>query len=159
MTPQTLGLGMGAVQGVGNIAAGFGGNAAAKYNARVAGMQADQAREVGAEEGDSILRQGKTLVGKQRAAAASDGVDVNRGSPLRAVLDTILTSHQEAQAATLRGETKAWGLEAEATNQKWMGKQTLLGGFAKGLSSVGFGAGRIALARRLENDPYYGYNQ
>lgn len=148
ITPETLGMTMGGFRAIGDVTAGIGGYQAAGYNARIARMQAEVARQVAADEAESALAAGERLVGTQRAVAAASGVDVNAGSPMLAVLDTITASHEEAKRARLRGEYKAWGLESEARLQKWQGKQTLLGGFLGGPMDVLGSVGRSQLLKK-----------
>lgn len=98
---------------------------AAEFNALVSEQNAENAEYAAAskqEQGKTGSRkhQQKTalLVGQQKAAYGASGVDVNYGTPVEIMAETVL--HGEDDAATIRynAELEAWGLKTEAADYR-----------------------------------------
>ena len=121
--------------------------AAADYNASVSDAQAQREAERGVREQERIGRQVADVRGRQRAALAANGLDVNSGTPAALQDQTdyygmqdMLTAGQNAteSAAALRGQAGMQRMQAgNARSQAgavspWLSAGTsLLGGAAK----------------------------
>src|SRR5262245_43189203 len=73
-------------------------------NARMAGIQADDAIWRGEQEAQRLGIKTRQLIGEQRASAAAQGVDVNSGTPLN--LQTDAAGMSALDQATIRNN--AW---------------------------------------------------
>jgi hypothetical protein len=147
MSADSLALLSGATSAFGSLASGFAARRADRTNEALALAQAQSAEQAagvarqGADlEAVEIGERARGVMGSQRAAAAASGVDVNTGSPLLAIMDTITKGARDISLARYRGEVQAYGYETEAWRSNIMasqyrqrGRQSLLGGF------MGFG--------------------
>ncbi len=138
-SPDTLMLITSLVAAGGKVMAGVGGMQAADYNARIARQQADMQRQAAEDDAARVRRAGRQTLATQRARAAASGVDVNAGSAFDLALDTLTQSSLDATTARLRREYQAWGLEAEARQQEFVGQRTLLTGFMEGAGALASG--------------------
>jgi hypothetical protein len=88
----------------------------ARNNQIVAQRNADLARQQG--EADAQKQQLKTtsLVGAQRAALASQGGDINSGSPLDIVGDTARAGYTDTAAIRNNASLKAYNYEIQAND-------------------------------------------
>ena len=143
MSADSLALLSGATSAFGSLASGFAARRADRTNEALALAQAQSAEQAagvarqGADlEAVEIGERARDVMGSQRAAAAASGVDVNTGSPLLAIMDTITKGARDISLARYRGEVQAYGYETEAWRSTieagiWGAKrrQTLLGGF------------------------------
>jgi hypothetical protein len=137
---------MGGISAVGSIMGGIGGKQAADYNAKVAEAQAGVARENAALESERVIARGKATASTARANAAASGVEVGMGSALDAELASIAAASRDAAIIHRTGALKAWGLEAEAKNQRWIGGNTLMTGFITSGANLAGGWGSAQLA-------------
>lgn len=99
----------------------------ARNNQIIAGRNADLAREQGAVDADKQNLKTASIIGSQRAALASQGGDVNSGSPLDIVSDTERAGATDAATIRSNAALRAWGFE----NQ----------GAGYGATASGYGAG------------------
>lgn len=94
----------------------------AQHNARLAEQAAADALDRGSvEESRQRARTGQ-LIGSQRAAYASAGVDVASGSALDVVGDTAAIGELDARTIRNNAAREAWGLQAAAYNLRAEGK-------------------------------------
>lgn len=107
----------------GQIQQGQAQAAAARYNAKVADMNADiserrarDALERGKMEEQKKRRQAQQILGQQRAAMAANGVDIGFGSPLDTLVDTATLG--EVDALTIRSNfaREAYDYKVQAVN-------------------------------------------
>lgn len=123
----------------------------ADRNAKMIDAQADDAIVRGNEEANLVRRGAKRLRGQQRAAFATQGVDVNTGTSLDLQEET--TTLGEMDAATVRKNAwrEAWGLKGRASNERLAGDYARRGATN---SAIGTALGGIGDSRRA----YYEYD-
>lgn len=111
------------MQAYGQYEAGEYQEDVASENARIAKLQAKQARTLGGMEEDRYRRSLKILQGKQRAAAGASGRDITGGGTVADLLATT-AGVGEMDALTIRSNAarEAWGYNVQAANYKAQGK-------------------------------------
>ena len=87
------------------------------WNARIAGMQADDAINRGAYEEARFREQIDQFIGTQRATQAASGTDVNYGSNVDVQADTAYLGELDALAIRMNAAREAWGYRVEAIDQ------------------------------------------
>jgi hypothetical protein len=110
-----------AISAVGNLKQGSAAQKAAnseaernEFNAQIAELQSADALAQGREE-ESTLRAGvRQLLGSQRVAAASSGLEVGVGSNADVAADTKFRAELDAQRIRRNAERAAWGYQVEA---------------------------------------------
>ncbi len=112
------------------IGAGVAAQSAAKRQARTARLR-------GAEAAEDERRKGKRLKGKQRAAFAAAGVEINEGTPLDVIAQTAADAETNALRAALAFEQQAEDLESA-------GRIAAMQGILGAGSTILGGAGTIA---------------
>lgn len=118
-----------------------------KANARLADLQAEDARMRGDLAAADTLRQGRAFEGAQRAALASQGVDVNSGTPLEIQEDTAYLARLDAEQQRNNAWREAFGYRADAD---MMRMQARLGKRAAGNEArMTLLTGGLAAAREL----------
>lgn len=92
------------------------GRTMGNLNARMAGIQADDALMAGDREAQRLGIRTRQLIGEQRASAAAQGVSVNSGSPLALQADTAALSALDQ--ATIRNNAwkQAMGLRMQSSS-------------------------------------------
>lgn len=112
-----------ALGAVGQVQQGQAAAASARYNAKVADMNAQiserrarDALERGKLEEQKKRTQVQQVIGRQKAAMAANGVDVGFGSPLDVLVDTATLG--EVDALTIRSNTarEAYDFKVQAAN-------------------------------------------
>ncbi len=88
--------------------------AAANYNAAVARNAATYAQQAGQVKAMAADRQTAAMIGRQRAAFASGGIDVNTGSPLDIQADTARFGRLNAMTIRNNAAREAWGYTAQS---------------------------------------------
>ena len=90
-------------------------NSIAQANARMAAFQAEDAERRGRVEASRLLRQTKGLIGKQRAAFAGQGIELDSGSALDIQEETAALG--AADALTIRNNAwrEAFGYRAQGS--------------------------------------------
>jgi hypothetical protein len=87
------------------------------FNSRMAMLQAQDAEQRGEQDVQSVRLERRRLVGRQRAAAAAGGVDVNAGSALAAQEETAYYGELDALTAKRNAYREALGYESESIAQ------------------------------------------
>lgn len=87
-----------------------------RNNQIIAQRQADDARARGAVEADKRRAQAQQLIGRQRAALAGNGVEVDTGSALDITSDTAAAGELDALTVRANAEREALGYETNASN-------------------------------------------
>ena len=105
-------------------------------NARIAEQNATEARQKGIE--DSRLKKMKTAaaIGEQKAALASNGVDITSGSALDAIEDTAVAGELDALNSVYEGEKTAQNYEIQATD--FRNESSYAGTSAKNVKKAGY---------------------
>lgn len=149
--PVTIGLIVagGVMTAEGQRQAGEAANVQAKNEARIAEFNAKVAERQGQAEAAAITekakrqeREGRRLIGAQKAAIAKSGVDFS-GSTLSVLAETAtelerdrLTILRESILAGQRGESRALGLGLEAEAAKTRGKALQRAGRTKAIGTL-----------------------
>lgn len=143
------------LQAGGKVAQGVGENNAARYNANILNMQANQvANNAGMEEA-KLRREQRQEIAKQVASAGGSGL-----TPSGSIVDVIRQNieNQEMDALTLRyrGAIEGAGLKAQAKMSKFEGRQALYGGIAGAGSKLLTSFGEQARRDRKPSSSGYG---
>lgn len=93
----------------------------AQKNADLLDKSANDATDRGNEEAMLITRRARGLRGEQRAAFASQGVDVNTGTALDLQNETTSLGGLDAEQTRKNAFREAWGIRAQASNQRLSG--------------------------------------
>ena len=95
-----------------------------RYNAKVADMQAEDAIRRGDREAELVRREGKQIVGTQRAIQAAQGLDISQGTPLE--IQEHTESFSAIDAITIRNNARkeAFGYKARSIESSLQGKFT-----------------------------------
>ena len=109
----------------------------ASENARIAKLQAKQARTLGGMEEDRYRRSLAILQGKQRAAAGASGRDITGGGTVGDLLSQT-SGVGELDALTIRSNAarEAWGFNSQAVNYKAQGKMAQRAGRLGAVSTL-----------------------
>lgn len=117
---------------------------AANYNAAVARNAATFAREQGEVNAQANDRKTAAMIGRQRAAYAAGGLDVNSGSPLDIQADTADFGRLNSLTIRNNAERQAYGYQANANlddasakNYESAGDTALAGSLIGTVGSVG----------------------
>lgn len=132
------------VAAAGAIQAGQAQKKIGKFNAELARREAKRAREVAAFKEKQLREEGAAFRSKQIAAAASQGRDVNEGSPLLLRQETAEDIELDALSIRFQGSAEAARLEGEARLHKFRGKQAQTASFFKAGSTLLGGAASAA---------------
>lgn len=87
---------------------------AAKYNARMANLQAQNAQRRGEEEAAKIQRQARQLAGTQRATFAARGIDISSGTPSDIIDETNFFGQVDAATARENAAWESFGYQSES---------------------------------------------
>lgn len=116
-------------------------------NAALARGQAADAQAMGDRESEQQAWRTRALIGQQRAAIASSGVDADIGTPAEILGETAMFGEVDQQTIRLNAARNAWGFNAQAQNAlnrgqqaKWQGKTqantTILGSLSSAAGTV-----------------------
>lgn len=94
----------------------------ANFNAQMAERQADRVLELGLKESGKAREAGAEVLGSQRVATASQGLDLNTGSALAVQQETVTKSADDARAIENNAFMEALGLKYEALNTRQQGR-------------------------------------
>lgn len=95
-------------------------------NARIAKMQADDAIKRGESEAAKNDLKTKQMIGKQRAAMAAQGLDLESGSALFIQQDTAAIGAEDSLTIKNNAWREAWGYESAALQASTQGQFTRL---------------------------------
>jgi len=88
----------------------------ASNNARLAGMQADDAIARGQQAESQQRQKDARLAGQQRVGYAKSGVQVDSGSAASTVAETVALSELDAQTIRQNAARQAWGYRNQVNN-------------------------------------------
>lgn len=138
---QLAGLGASVVgtgmQAYGQYQQGKAAQNAARYNQQVAEIQGRDAISRGEYEAESAGRKISALRGRQRAALAANGLDLNEGTPDALLEQTdyygledqrTIANNARREAAMYSSRAGAYGAEARSINPRLAATGTLLAG-------------------------------
>lgn len=109
------------------------------YNAKVNDLQAKDALNRGDENLQRHFMQASQLKGRQRAALAVNGVDLNYGSALDILTGTDLMTQYDASVIKQNAERESLGFKTEAGMNRWQAAQQKpkTAAFTSALTSAG----------------------
>ena len=87
-----------------------------EFNARLAGIDASEVLVQGEEQANAVLRAGADLKGRQRAAFAGKGVDVNAGTASDIQAETDFFSQADAGRARDNAAQQAYRIRLQGAN-------------------------------------------
>jgi hypothetical protein len=93
----------------------------ADQNAKFEDQRAADARTRGVQEELQQRRKVNQLMGEQAASAAGAGVQVNSGSPLDIMSDTVMLGESDAKTIRQNAAREAFGYEQNAYNYRYSG--------------------------------------
>jgi hypothetical protein len=91
-------------------------------NAKLVDEQAEDALVRGQAEVNAVHRRTRQLIGRQKAQAASQGLDVTQGAPVDLVNDSLAMGSMDEATARENAFREAWGLKRQASNIRMGGK-------------------------------------
>lgn len=132
----------------------------AEFNARLSEIKAEDALARGEKDARSFKREAEQFKGKQTAAMAAQGVDINSASFAAIKKDTETLSAFDEMEIRNNAWREAWGLKSEAANYRTQGKFAAQAGKAKsrsalltgGLNAIGYGAEAYGEFKGLPKD-------
>ena len=124
----------------------------AQYNASVAEYQAKDAIDRGEVAVTRRRSQTTQVIGSQRAALASQGVDVNDGSAREVQADARYLGELDAMTIRNNARREAWGFQVEARNATYGGQIAQMNANNRAAETLLTGASSLLLAR-------YGYGR
>ena len=136
------------VGAVGSIASGVSANNVAKYNAEVAENNATAERQRAAYEADLTRDNVRRVVGAQRAAGASSGLDITSGTPVAVLGDTAKAGELDVLARLYSGEAAATASMNDAARFRAEGKAQKQAGFINAGTTLLSGFGKMATNTR-----------
>lgn len=134
-----LAAGAAGVSAIGSIHQGQSQAAAARFNAQVSEQNAQIVRQQAAEEESRARREGRRLLGRQRAAIGASGIQVE-GSPLDVLADTAAELELDALTVRHRGLLEALGLTQQASLDRARARSARTAGFIGAGASLLSGA-------------------
>lgn len=85
-------------------------------NAKLADYKAETVARIGSVEEERQRAKVRQMIGSQRAAFASNGLDLSEGTPLDVVSETAGTGIEDALTIRANAMREAWGYRQEATD-------------------------------------------
>lgn len=92
--------------------------AAADQNAKISAKQAEITAQNGAREEQQVRNRANAVIGAQKTAFGSSGVDSGSGSALDLLTDTRDQSESDALQTRKNSANQVWGYQVEQTNYK-----------------------------------------
>lgn len=105
-------------------------------NARIAGMQAEDATRRGDQKALEVRRAGKQLVGKQRASMAAQGLDLAADDALAIQEETAGLTALDSQQVKNNAWQEAWGFRVQAADYENKGRFARITGKNKADATV-----------------------
>lgn len=110
-----------AVSAVAGYSAGQSAKATAQFNAHMMELEAKDTIDRGEQASAEIERQGRGMVGEQRATLAAQGIDVNDGTAAQLQADTVRTTLDTVRRTRTDAAMQAWGLRINAKSVRRAG--------------------------------------
>lgn len=92
-----------------------------EMNAQLSETKANDATARGEKEASRVKLNTKQVIGRQRAALAAQGIDVESGTPLQAQEDAAAAGAQDVLTVRNNAWREAWGYRVEAQNARTQG--------------------------------------
>jgi hypothetical protein len=136
LTTGSLGAISTGLQGVSQVAQGFSGFQAGKYNASVADANARQAQLDGAASVTSLQAKYRSAMGNQIAAAGASGFALGTGSTLDVLNQSRLNETLDALNIRRRADMTTQGYEAQAAMARAGARDKLASGFVGAVGTI-----------------------
>lgn len=137
------------VSAVGAIAQGQAQQRVANYNAKVAENTAIAERQRASYEAGLIEEEKQRVLGAQRAAGTSAGMDISQGTPIVVLGDSAKNAEADILARKYSGETQAVAYENDAHRFRAEGRAAKTAGIIGGFSTLLGGFGKAASGRMV----------
>lgn len=130
-------------------------------NAQIARYQAEDAIKRGDVAAERRLTQSQQVMGAQRAALASQGVDVNSGSAAEAQASTAYLGELDAVTIRNNAAREAWGYQVQAGDYQMRGRYAAQTEDQQAVSTLLTGSSNLLLAKAgfgrgpMSNDPLF----
>lgn len=121
-------IGGGLLQANSQYQAGRQNQALAKYNAKVADLQAKDALSRGRESERRLRTQTRQQIGSQRASLAAQGIEVNEGTAADIQDDTAYFGELDALTIRNNAALEAWGYRTQRVNHQMSGEMAMARG-------------------------------
>ena len=147
-------LSIGAASQKANAEAAMAGYQAqvARNNQMIAEGYAQRAEQQGRVDGQNQRFKAAALIGSQRAALASQGGDINSGSPLDIVGDTARAGEFDAQTIRNNAALKAYGYRVQGYNNAAdAGRYDLAAANTMGALPYAIGSSLLSGAKSIDN--------
>lgn len=129
-----------AVKAIGAIQQGSAAKAAGDYNASMLEQSAAVERQQTAAREDAKRRETRMVLGSQRAAFAQSGGGLG-GSAADVMQQSAINAELDALTLRYEGDLRARGMQADATSERFAGKQAQRQGYFSAAGSILSGAG------------------
>lgn len=90
----------------------------AKQNAKIADMQAENAKQIGSIEEERQRARVRQMIATQRASFAANNVDSATGTALEVLGDTAGYGYADAAMIRSNALREAWGFKVDASNER-----------------------------------------
>lgn len=141
---SAIAIGSAALSAAGQINAGMQQKKLAKYQARAAEVEAQNATALAAEEESRTRRAGRRLLQDQRAQLAAAGLDPDAGSPLLLAVEAAEETELAALDARLSGRLASDERRRDATLRRAEGRLAFVNSLFGAVGTVGKAVGRRA---------------
>lgn len=133
------------ISAAGAIRQGNVAESAAEYNAQVAENNAEVVRAQGTLQQEAQRAKARALIGDQLAAVSSSGTSVS-GSNLQLLGESLYNAELDALNIRYESELNARGLQSQATQERWQGKQAKIASGFNAAAQIGKGFSSYASA-------------
>lgn len=97
------------------------------FNSKIAGIQAQDAKDRGERQVSAISAQGRQIAGAQRASLAAQGIETNSGSAAMVQDDTRAAVQHDILTTRNNAWREAWGYQTQALSLAFQGEQAYQG--------------------------------
>lgn len=116
MAASIMTLGGAAASSYGTYSAGKYNKSISKFNTKIAELQAKDALRRGGKDIAQTRSTARQVIGAQRTALASQGIDVDVGSAADVQEDTMIRSEIDVNTIRNNAAREAWGFKVQATS-------------------------------------------
>lgn len=143
---------IGTAVGVGaQLQAGAAAGGTAEFNARMMELEAKDTIDRGEQSVAEIEREGRMMVGEQRAVLAAQGIDINDGTAADLQASTVRTTLDTIARVRADAALQAWGLRTNARSVRRSGAYAQQGAR---LNALGMGLSGVAQAGSMAYTAY-----
>lgn len=129
-----------AVSAGAQVKAGAEAQASAEFNARMMDLEAADAVTRGEQRAGDLQREGRQMLGAQRAVLGAQGIEIGDGSAAVLQADTIRTTQDAVARVRADAALEAWGIRTNAKSVRRAGRYARAGANRTALGSTIAGA-------------------